>query len=358
MQYGYAQGLIWGQILEKACDCQGPDPRGHQRRAQGQQQHHHRQAGLRPRLLQAGFAVLARRLHRAGRQGHQGWSEAGSGPEGVPGRQDLQGAARELTPARVCSAQEARPLPNGRGRAFPSSSACRASAARYRRAVAVDRLLPTEEARDLIALTRDFADNELLTRVEACEKNETYPDGLFAKMAEVGLLGLPYPEEWGGGGQPYEVYLQVLEELARPLGRGRGGDQRAGPLDPPGAQVRHARPAGAVAAGDARRPADRRLQPVRTAGRVGRRRADLQGREDRDRVPRHRHQGLDHPRRDRRLLRAVRPHRRGLARDLLLPRPGPGARACPSAGPRRRWACTRSPPRTPSTTASTSTRTG
>ncbi|WP_344600771.1 acyl-CoA dehydrogenase family protein [Sporichthya brevicatena] len=80
--------------------------------------------------------------------------------------------------------------------------------------MAVDRLLPTEEARDLIALTRDFADNELASRVEACEKNETYPDGLFAKMAEVGLLGLPYPEEWGGGGQPYEVYLQVLEELA------------------------------------------------------------------------------------------------------------------------------------------------
>ncbi|HVE25323.1 MAG TPA: acyl-CoA dehydrogenase family protein [Sporichthya sp.] len=80
--------------------------------------------------------------------------------------------------------------------------------------MAVDRLLPTEEARDLIALTRDFADNELLTRVEHCEKTETYPDGLFATMGEIGLLGLPYPEEWGGGGQPYEVYLQVLEELA------------------------------------------------------------------------------------------------------------------------------------------------
>ncbi len=29
-----------------------------------------------------------------------------------------------------------------------------------------------------------------------------------------GLLSLPQPEEWGGGGQPYEVYLQVLEEIA------------------------------------------------------------------------------------------------------------------------------------------------
>ena len=33
-------------------------------------------------------------------------------------------------------------------------------------------------------------------------------------LGGTGLLGLPYPERYGGGGQPYEVYLQVLEELA------------------------------------------------------------------------------------------------------------------------------------------------
>lgn len=78
----------------------------------------------------------------------------------------------------------------------------------------VDRLLPTDEARELIELARQISDKVLDPLVDRHERDETYPDGVFATLGEAGLLSLPYPEDWGGGGQPYEVYLQVLEEIA------------------------------------------------------------------------------------------------------------------------------------------------
>jgi len=78
----------------------------------------------------------------------------------------------------------------------------------------VDRDLPTDEARELLSLTRELAEKELRPRVDDAERAAEFPREVFRTLGRAGLLGLPYPEEQGGGGQPYAVYLQVLEELA------------------------------------------------------------------------------------------------------------------------------------------------
>jgi alkylation response protein AidB-like acyl-CoA dehydrogenase len=79
----------------------------------------------------------------------------------------------------------------------------------------VVRTLPTAEAEALLTLTRDLVDGEVLPRVDEMESKAEFPRELFRTLGKAGLLGLAYPEEFGGGGQPYEVYLQVLEELGR-----------------------------------------------------------------------------------------------------------------------------------------------
>jgi alkylation response protein AidB-like acyl-CoA dehydrogenase len=78
----------------------------------------------------------------------------------------------------------------------------------------VDRHLPTDEARDLISLVRDIAQREIVPKAAEEEDAGRFPREIFALLSASGLLGLPYEAEHGGGDQPYEVYLQVLEELA------------------------------------------------------------------------------------------------------------------------------------------------
>lgn len=78
----------------------------------------------------------------------------------------------------------------------------------------VDRQLPTEESRDLLVLVREIAQREIRPRAAEEEETGRFPREVFTLLSESGLLGLPYAGEYGGGDQPYEVYLQVLEELA------------------------------------------------------------------------------------------------------------------------------------------------
>ncbi len=76
------------------------------------------------------------------------------------------------------------------------------------------RLLPSVEAEELVRVAREFATAELAPRAARAEADEAFPRDAFRELGRLGFLGMPYPEEVGGGAQPYEVYLQVLEEIA------------------------------------------------------------------------------------------------------------------------------------------------
>jgi alkylation response protein AidB-like acyl-CoA dehydrogenase len=74
--------------------------------------------------------------------------------------------------------------------------------------------MPTEEAADLIELTREICRKDLAPQVDAAERAREFPEKAFHTLGQAGLLSLPYPEDFGGADQPYEVYLQVVEEIA------------------------------------------------------------------------------------------------------------------------------------------------
>jgi hypothetical protein len=77
-----------------------------------------------------------------------------------------------------------------------------------------ERNLPSPEAEEIVGLARAVATEQLAPRVAAAEEDAAFPRDVFRTLGELGFLGMPYPEEVGGAGQPYEVYLQALEEIA------------------------------------------------------------------------------------------------------------------------------------------------
>src|SRR6201999_1652333 len=77
-----------------------------------------------------------------------------------------------------------------------------------------ERNLPTAEAEEIVGLARAVATERLAPQVAAAEEDAAFPREVFRTLGELGFLGMPYPEEVGGAGQPYEVYLQALEEIA------------------------------------------------------------------------------------------------------------------------------------------------
>lgn len=73
----------------------------------------------------------------------------------------------------------------------------------------------TDEQRAIRALAREFAEQEVRPLAPELDEQKRFPYELVAKLADLGLMGVPYPQEWGGGGADTLSYALVIEELAR-----------------------------------------------------------------------------------------------------------------------------------------------
>src|SRR5687767_14331636 len=73
----------------------------------------------------------------------------------------------------------------------------------------------TDEQRLIRDTVRDFARNEVAPVAEELDRTKSFPYELVAKMGELGLMGIPFAEEYGGGGADTLAYALAVEELAR-----------------------------------------------------------------------------------------------------------------------------------------------
>jgi alkylation response protein AidB-like acyl-CoA dehydrogenase len=71
------------------------------------------------------------------------------------------------------------------------------------------------DQREVQALAREFAQAEIEPHAGAWDREHRFPRELFAKLAELGLMGVCVPEEYGGAGADFLSYILVLEELSR-----------------------------------------------------------------------------------------------------------------------------------------------
>jgi alkylation response protein AidB-like acyl-CoA dehydrogenase len=78
----------------------------------------------------------------------------------------------------------------------------------------VERESSDDETRALFDLVTEIAEQEIRPAAAAAERDGIFPRKAFSLLGASGLLGLPFSERLGGGGQSYETYLQVVEELA------------------------------------------------------------------------------------------------------------------------------------------------
>ncbi len=76
----------------------------------------------------------------------------------------------------------------------------------------------TTEQRQIKEMVADFVDNEVVPIADELDEEDEFPWGLIDDLAELGLMGMPFPEEYGGAGLDYHAYPEALVELSRGSG--------------------------------------------------------------------------------------------------------------------------------------------
>jgi len=76
----------------------------------------------------------------------------------------------------------------------------------------------TEEQRQIEEMVAEFVDREVVPRAAEIDKTDEFPWDLVDQMADLGLMGMPFPEEYGGAGLDYHAYPIALEEVSRGSG--------------------------------------------------------------------------------------------------------------------------------------------
>ena len=77
---------------------------------------------------------------------------------------------------------------------------------------------PTQEQKQIQEMVAEFVDEEVVPRAAEIDETDEFPQDLVDQMAELGLMGMPIPEEYGGAGLDYHAYAMALEEISRGSG--------------------------------------------------------------------------------------------------------------------------------------------
>ncbi len=73
----------------------------------------------------------------------------------------------------------------------------------------------SDEQREIQRLVRDFAQGEVKPVAEELDRTKSFPYEIVQKLGKLGLMGIPHPQEYGGGGAGNLAYTLAIEELAR-----------------------------------------------------------------------------------------------------------------------------------------------